>query len=63
MPGLDQSKPFVPLSIAVLAVSDTRSLADDKSGAMLGRAHRDRRPQAGGARHRARTTSRRSARK
>ncbi len=35
MPGLDQSKPFVPLSIAVLAVSDTRSLADDKSGALL----------------------------
>ena len=36
MPGLDQSKPFVPLSIAVLAVSDTRALEDDKSGALLG---------------------------
>jgi molybdenum cofactor biosynthesis protein B len=35
MPGLDPSKPFVPLAIAVLAVSDTRSLADDKSGATL----------------------------
>ena len=35
MPGLDQSKPFVPLSIAVLAISDTRSLEDDKSGALL----------------------------
>ena len=36
MPGLDQSKPFVPLSIAVLAVSDTRAIEDDKSGALLG---------------------------
>lgn len=35
MPGLDPSKPFVPLSIAVLTVSDTRNLADDKSGALL----------------------------
>src|SRR2546423_2355834 len=35
MPGLDQSKPFVPLKIAVLTVSDTRELADDKSGATL----------------------------
>jgi molybdopterin adenylyltransferase len=35
MPGLDPSRPFVPLSIAVLAVSDTRALADDKSGALL----------------------------
>src|SRR5262245_15841941 len=35
MPGLDTEKPFVPLSIAVLTVSDTRDLADDKSGALL----------------------------
>jgi molybdenum cofactor biosynthesis protein B len=35
MPGLDQSKQFVPLRIAVLTVSDTRELADDKSGATL----------------------------
>ncbi len=35
MPGLDPSKPFVPLAIAVLTVSDTRALADDKSGATL----------------------------
>jgi molybdopterin adenylyltransferase len=35
MPGLDPSKVFVPLSIAVLTVSDTRDLADDKSGALL----------------------------
>jgi molybdopterin adenylyltransferase len=35
MSGLDPSKPFVPLSIAVLTVSDTRDLAEDKSGALL----------------------------
>ncbi len=28
-------KPFVPVSFAVLTVSDTRNLAEDKSGAML----------------------------
>jgi molybdopterin adenylyltransferase len=35
MPGIDQTKPFLPLKIAVLTVSDTRALADDKSGATL----------------------------
>jgi molybdopterin adenylyltransferase len=35
MPGLDQTKQFVPLRMAVLTVSDTRSIADDKSGATL----------------------------
>ena len=35
MPGLDQSREFIPLQIAVLTVSDTRALADDKSGATL----------------------------
>lgn len=35
MPGIDESRPFVPVRFAVLAVSDTRSLADDKSGATL----------------------------
>jgi molybdopterin adenylyltransferase len=35
MPGLDQSKDFVPLQIAVLTVSDTRLLDDDTSGATL----------------------------
>jgi molybdopterin adenylyltransferase len=35
MPGLDPSKPFVPLSIAVLTISDSRALAEDKSGALL----------------------------
>lgn len=35
MPGLDETRPFVPLAIAVLTVSDTRALADDKSGTTL----------------------------
>ncbi len=35
MPGIDESKQFVPLRIAVLTVSDTRALADDKSGQTL----------------------------
>lgn len=35
MPGIDESRPFVPLKIAVLTVSDTRVAADDKSGATL----------------------------
>jgi molybdopterin adenylyltransferase len=30
-----ESKPFIPVNIAVLTVSDTRSLNDDKSGATL----------------------------
>jgi molybdenum cofactor biosynthesis protein B len=35
MPGIDESKKFIPLRIAVLTVSDTRDLAEDKSGATL----------------------------
>ena len=35
MPGIDESRQFIPLKIAVLTVSDTRSLEDDKSGATL----------------------------
>jgi molybdenum cofactor biosynthesis protein B len=35
MPGIDESKSFVPLKIAVLTVSDTREFADDKSGTTL----------------------------
>src|SRR5436853_5535172 len=35
MPGIDEAKQFVPLKFAVLTVSDTRDLADDKSGATL----------------------------
>ena len=32
---LDESKPFIPLKIAVLAVSDTRTLETDTAGALL----------------------------
>ena len=35
MPGIDAARDFVPLKIAVLTVSDTRSLDEDKSGATL----------------------------
>ena len=35
MSAIDQAKQFIPLSIAVLTISDTRSLADDKSGTTL----------------------------
>src|SRR5256886_11859658 len=35
MPGIDTSRQFVPLKIAVLTMSDTRALEDDKSGATL----------------------------
>jgi molybdenum cofactor biosynthesis protein B len=35
MSRIDESKDFIPVRIAVLAVSDTRSLAEDKSGDVL----------------------------
>jgi molybdopterin adenylyltransferase len=35
MPGVDENKQFVPLKIAVLTISDTRSIKDDRSGALL----------------------------
>ena len=35
MTSAPEAKPFVPLNIAVLTISDTRSLADDKSGNVL----------------------------
>lgn len=35
MPGIDESKPFAPVRIAVVTVSDTRTEADDKSGQVL----------------------------
>lgn len=35
MPKLDENRPFIPVRIAVLTVSDTRTLADDKSGNTL----------------------------
>ena len=43
MPGtIDESRPFIPVRIAVLTVSDTRGPADDRSGdALAGRLERD----------------------
>ena len=35
MSSTDESKKFIPLNIAVLTISDTRTLADDKSGTTL----------------------------
>jgi len=35
MPGIDETKPFKPVRIAVLTVSDSRETADDKSGGLL----------------------------
>jgi molybdopterin adenylyltransferase len=35
MPGIDSARTFVPLGIAVVTVSDTRTLADDRSGVTL----------------------------
>jgi molybdenum cofactor biosynthesis protein B len=35
MAGIDESKPFVPINIAVLTVSDTRTLETDTSGQIL----------------------------
>jgi molybdenum cofactor biosynthesis protein B len=35
MPGIDESRPFRPLRIAVLTISDTRNEQDDRSGQVL----------------------------
>ncbi|MDX2224425.1 MAG: molybdenum cofactor biosynthesis protein B [Rhodospirillaceae bacterium] len=35
MAGIDETKPFVPINIAVLTVSDTRTLETDTSGRIL----------------------------
>lgn len=35
MARLDETRPFIPVNIAVLTVSDTRTEADDRSGAAL----------------------------
>jgi molybdenum cofactor biosynthesis protein B len=35
MPRLDETRPFIPVRIAVLTVSDTRTLKDDRSGDTL----------------------------
>lgn len=37
MPGIDESRPFVPVRIAVLTVSDTRDESNDVSGDTLAR--------------------------
>ena len=38
MPGIDEKRPFLPVQIAVLTISDTRTEADDQSGeALVGR--------------------------
>jgi len=35
MPGIDETRPFIPVNIAVMTVSDTRTEADDESGNLL----------------------------
>jgi molybdopterin adenylyltransferase len=35
MSAIDETKKFIPLGIAVLTISDTRALEDDKSGTVL----------------------------
>lgn len=35
MAGIDESRAFIPLRICVLTVSDTRTIAEDKSGDLL----------------------------
>jgi molybdenum cofactor biosynthesis protein B len=37
MPRIDETRPFLPVAIAVLTVSDTRTSADDTSGNTLAR--------------------------
>jgi molybdopterin adenylyltransferase len=37
MSKLDESRPFKPVRAAILTISDSRALADDKSGALLER--------------------------
>jgi molybdopterin adenylyltransferase len=35
MPRIDETRPFIPVRIAILTMSDTRDLASDKSGTTL----------------------------
>jgi molybdenum cofactor biosynthesis protein B len=35
MPGIDESRTFLPVNIAILTISDTRDMAGDKSGQTL----------------------------
>lgn len=41
MAGIDESRPFIPVNIAVLTVSDSRTKDDDKSGDTLDRLIRE----------------------
>ena len=61
MSSIDETKAFVPLNIAVLTISDTRSLADDKSGDDAGRPADGRRPSCWPRARSSPTMSRRSA--
>jgi len=36
MTGIDETLPFIPIEIAIMTVSDTRTQKDDKSGTLLG---------------------------
>jgi molybdenum cofactor biosynthesis protein B len=35
MPGIDESRPFIAVQLAILTISDTRTEADDSSGRLL----------------------------
>ena len=35
MPEIDQSRAFVPINIAILTISDTRTIETDRSGDLL----------------------------
>ncbi|HEX4353870.1 MAG TPA: molybdopterin-binding protein, partial [Polyangiales bacterium] len=35
MPGIDDSRPFIAVQLAILTISDTRTQADDSSGQLL----------------------------
>jgi molybdenum cofactor biosynthesis protein B len=37
MSNIDESRPFKPVRVAILTISDSRALADDKSGDLLSR--------------------------
>ena len=40
MPKIDETRPFLPVQIGIMTVSDTRTSADDKSGQTLVDLHR-----------------------
>ena len=52
MARIDETRPFIPVNIAVLTVSDTRTAANDTSGDTLAARIAGRRPPRGRARHR-----------